>query len=182
MKNLLPHNNKFMDMSMHNIGLDIDGVIANFQSAWHELHPEIPAEPDTYDSDKNFIRRFDEMREAGTLNDFYLSIKPLLKPEDVPFKPCCYVTARPVETCVTKQWLDAYGFPKKRVITVPTSTSKVEAMKEAGVKIFIDDHYGNFTELNDAGILCYLYTASWNIKYDVGDMRLNSLKDLLLFV
>lgn len=168
-------------MSTLKIGLDIDGVIANFQSAWHELHPEIPAEPDTYDSDKNFIRRFDEMRVAGTLNDFYLSIKPLLKPEDISFEPHCYVTARPVETWVTEQWLDINGFPKKKVITVPTSTSKVEAMKEAGVEVFIDDYYGNFIELNDAGIFCYLYTASWNLRYDVGNMRISSLNNIPLF-
>lgn len=160
------------------IGLDIDGVIANFQLAWHELHPEIPAEPDMYDSDKNFIRRFNDMRKAGTLNDFYLSIKPLLKPEDVPFEPYCYVTARPVETWVTEQWLDKFGFPDKKVITVPTSTSKVNAMKEAGVEIFIDDHYGNFTELNNAGIVTYLYTAPWNRCFDVGHMRLNTLAEL----
>ena len=160
------------------IGLDIDGVIANFQLAWHELYPEIPAEPDEYDSDKNFMRRFDEMREAGTLNDFYLNIEQLLRPEDLSFEPHCYVTARPVETWVTEQWLDIFGFPKKRVITVPTSTSKVEAMKEGGVEIFIDDHYGNFTDLNDAGIFCYLYTAPWNLNYDVGHMRIDNLKKI----
>lgn len=162
-------------MNTPKIGLDIDGVIANFQLAWHELYPEIPAEPDMYDSDKNFLKRFDMMREAGTLNDFYLNIQPLLRPEDLSFEPHCYVTARPVETWVTEQWLDKFGFPKKRVITVPTSTSKVAAMKEAGVEIFIDDYYGNFAELNDAGIICYLYTASWNLCYDVGDMRINTL-------
>lgn len=167
-------------MEARKIGLDIDGVLANFQLAWHELHPEIPAEPESYNSDKNFIKRFDNMRKAGTLNDFYLSIKPLLKPEDLPFEPHCYVTARPVETWVTEQWLNTFGFPNKKVITVPTSTSKVEAMKEAGVEIFIDDYIGNYIELNDAGICTYLYTAPWNIRYDVGDMRLNSLKDVII--
>jgi len=165
-------------MNTPNIGLDIDGVIANFQLAWHELYPEIPAKPKMYDSDKNFIGRFDMMRKAGTLNDFYLKIKPLLKPEDIPFEPHCYVTARPVETWVTEQWLESHDFPRKRVITVPTNTSKVEAMKEADVEIFIDDHYGNFTDLNSAGVFCYLYTASWNLRYDVGDMRINSLKEI----
>ena len=37
------HNyKKFTDMNTPNIGLDIDGVIANFQLALHELYPEIP--------------------------------------------------------------------------------------------------------------------------------------------
>lgn len=167
-------------MKKQKIGLDIDGVIADFMLAWHELHPEIPRDPDRYDFDKNIIQRFDEMREAGTLNDFYLGIKPLLKPEDIPFEPHCYVTARPVDTKISKTWLKKYGFPNKRVITIPTGTSKVDAMKDAGIEIFIDDYYRNFSELNDAGITTYLYTAPWNINYDVGHMRLNSLKDLPL--
>ena len=72
------------------------------------------------------------------------------------------------------------GFPQKKVITVPTGTTKVVVMKEADIEIFIDDYYRNFKELNDAGIFTYLYTASWNVEYDVGHMRLNSLKDILL--
>jgi len=165
-------------MNINKIGLDIDGVIANFQLAWHQLYPEISAEPESYDSDKNYKRRFDEMRKAGMLNDFYLGIKPLLKPEDIPFEPHCYVTARPVPTEITEQWLDLHGFPKKRVITVPLDTSKVDAMKEAGVEIFIDDFYKNFVELNDAGIFTYLYTAPWNKKYNVGHMRINGFNEL----
>lgn len=167
-------------MKKQKIGIDIDGVIADFMSAWHELYPEIPARPDRYDADKNFMGRFDVMRDAGILNDFYLGIKPLLKPEDIPFKLHCYVTARPVETWVSEQWINIHGFPKKKVITVQAGTSKVDAMKKAGIEIFIDDYYQNFTELNDAGIFTYLYTAPWNIIYDVGHKRLNSLKDLPL--
>jgi len=167
-------------VKIQKIGLDIDGVIADFMLAWHELYPEVPSDPDRYDFDENIMQRFDDMRKAGTLDDFYLSIKPLLKPEDLPFEPHCYVTARPVDTKITEQWLDAYGFPKKKVITVPTGTSKVDAMKDAGIEIFIDDYHRNFTELNDAGIFTYLYTQPWNIKHDAGHLRLNSLKDIPL--
>jgi hypothetical protein len=165
---------------LNNIGLDIDGVIANFMLAWHELYPEIPPDPDRYDFDENIMQKFEDMRKARILDNFYLSIKPLIKPEDLPFEPKCYVTARPVETWVSEQWLDICGFPKRKVITVPTRTSKVGVMKEAGIEIFIDDYYKNFTELNDAGIFTYLFTAPWNIKYNVGHMRLNSLKDIPL--
>lgn len=168
-------------MGRLNIGLDIDGVIANFQLAWHELHPEIPADPDCYDFDKNIMKRFDEMIEAGTLDDFYLKIEPLMHPDDLPFEPLCYVTARPVSTKVTEKWLALMGFPKRPVITVPTGTSKVDAMRKAGVEIFIDDYYKNFRELNDAGILCYLYSAPWNKKYDVGELRIDSLNDLPVY-
>jgi len=165
---------------MINIGLDIDGVIANFTLAWHELYPEIPSEPNTYYFDKKIMQRFDDMRKVGILDDFYLNIKPLIKPEDLPFEPKCYVTARPVDSKITEQWIKTNGFPRKKIFTVPTGISKVNVMEETGIEIFIDDFYNNFVELNKAGIFTYLYSAPWNISYDVGNMRLNSLKDLPL--
>lgn len=167
-------------LSQPAIGLDIDGVIANFTKAWNVLYPEIEIYPTNYFFDRNIMKRFDNMKKAGTLDNFYLNLEPLIKPEDLPFEPKCYVTARPVDTKITEQWLDMLGFPKKKVLTIPTGTSKVKIIKDAGIEIFIDDFYDNFVELNKAGIFTYLYSAPWNQKYNVGHMRLNSLKDLPL--
>lgn len=167
-------------LNMPAIGLDVDGVLADFTGSWSTLYPEIDNEPKSWGFDRDIMKRFEDMKKAGTLDDFYLGIKPLIKPEDLPFEPKCYVTARPVDTKITEQWIDEVGFPRKKVVTVPTGTSKVEVMKEAGIEIFIDDFYDNFVELNNAGIFTYLYTAPWNVKYDVGHMRLNSLSDLPL--
>ena len=139
------------------IGLDIDGVIANFQLAWHELYPEISAEPNDYDSDKNIYNRITEMSHAGTLNDFYLNIKPLINPNEICFDIECYITSRPVDSEITKQWLRLHGFPNKPVFTTLMGTSKVDIAKQIDIDVFIDDYYINFNELNNAGILCYLY-------------------------
>lgn len=160
------------------IGLDIDGVLANFTLSWHELYPEISPTPNTWYLDPKIGERFKAMREANTLDDFYLNIKPLINPNDIPFEPHCYITSRPVSREISEQWLDNYGFPRKPVISLDIRQSKVIAAKEAGVEIFIDDFYENFIELNNHGVFTYLYTAPWNIKYDVGHMRLNSLKDI----
>ena len=165
-----------------NIGLDIDGVLADFSMAWHLLYPEVNPRPNTWYLDKKIGARFKSMKKDGTLDEFYGNIEPLIKAIELPFEPTCYITARPVDSEITEKWLKSHGFPTKPVITVGINKTKTEAAKENNVEIFIDDHYDNFIELNDAGIFCYLYTAPWNIGYDVGDMRLNSLKDLAILI
>ena len=160
------------------IGCDLDGLIINWTGAWNKLYPEISATPTSWYLDRKVGKRFDEMREAGTLDDFYLNIEPLIKATDLPFEPHCYITSRPVSKEISEQWLDKYGFPAKPVYSIDVRTSKAEVAKKAGVEIFIDDSYENFVELNNAGIFTYLYTQPWNIKHSVGHMRLNSLNDL----
>ena len=162
------------------IGLDLDGLISNFTGAWHKLYPEISATPNSYCLDRKIGKRFNAMRKAGTLDDFYLNIEPLIKAVDLPFEPHCYITSRPVSKEITEQWLDKHEFSAKPVYSVDINESKINVAKNAGIDIFIDDCFENFVELNNGGIFTYLYTQPWNIKYNVGHMRLNSLNDLPL--
>lgn len=162
------------------IGLDIDGILADFTGAWNELYPEILVEPNSWYLDRKIGERFNIMKRDGVLDDFYLNIKPLIKPEELPFEPCCYITSRPVTKEITEQWLDKHHFPTRKVYSIGLRESKVEVAKEVGVEIFIDDSYDNFVDLNNNGIFTYLFSASWNSRYDVGHMRLNSLKDIPL--
>lgn len=164
----------------HTIGLDIDGILADFMAAWNEVFPEIPARPNEYDYDTNLIERIYEMKDRGVLDDFYLKIKPLIHPKDLPFIPKAYVTLRPVKSEITAKWLSLMGYPDKKVYTVPYGSSKVEVMREAGIETFVEDYHKNFKELNDAGILTFLLTAPWNDKYDAGDLRIESLDDIKL--
>jgi len=101
-------------MNMLNIGLDIDGVLADFTRGWNNVYPDAPAMPDKYNYDPKMGQRFKAMKAAGTLDDFFLSLEPLFDPKDLPFIPKGYVTARPVETNVTEQWLTNVGFPKAK--------------------------------------------------------------------
>jgi len=167
-------------MNMYNIGLDIDGVLADFTRGWNKVYPDAPAMPNKYNYDPLMGQRFKAMKAAGTLDDFFLGLEPLFDPNELPFTPKGYVTARPIDTAITEMWLNIIGFPDSPVITVEWGESKVDAMKEAGIEIFIDDFYDNFKDLNDEGILTYLYSAPWNQEYDVGVLRINSLKDILL--
>jgi uncharacterized HAD superfamily protein len=109
-----------------------------------------------------------------------MNIEPLIKSEDLPFVPHCYITSRPVSKEISEAWLDKHGFPTKPVYSLDIHQSKVKIAKEAGVEIFIDDSFENFVELNNGGIFTYLYTQPWNVKHDIGHMRINSLKDIPL--
>jgi hypothetical protein len=162
------------------IGLDVDGVIADFSGSWNKLYPEISATPTSWYFDRKVGMRIDEMREKNLLDEFYLNIEPLVKPEELPFEPHCYITSRPVSKEVTEKWLDKYNFPGKPVINVELLGSKVDAAINAGIEIFIDDSYENFIELNNNGVFTYLFTAPWNTRYNIGHMRLNSLKEMPL--
>jgi len=162
------------------IGLDIDGVLADFTGSWNVIHPEITTTPSSWYFDREIGKRFQEMRDDGTITDFYLNLAPLVKPEELPFEPHCYITSRPVPKEISEQWLDKNGFPRKKVISLELKQSKVEAAKEAGIDIFIDDSFDNFVDMNKNGVFTYLFTAPWNKRYDVGHMRVNSLKDIPL--
>jgi 5'(3')-deoxyribonucleotidase len=159
------------------IGLDIDEVLADWVTAWRDEF-DIKDVPTSWFFDRNIKDRFEELRPSGKLDELYLNIKPLIKPSDIPFEPHCYITSRPVDTKISEQWLDKNGFPSKPVYTVGIRQSKVEVAKEAGVEIFIDDSYDNFVTLNNNGIFCYLYDAPHNQRYDVGHMRIKTLKDI----
>lgn len=165
-------------LKLPKIGLDIDCVLADFVKAWGELYDDVSFEPTSWYMDRNLKNRLNEMRERGVLDEFYLNIPPLVNPEEIPFEPHCYITSRPISTDITEKWLDLHGFPRRKVYTVELLQSKVDAAKEANIDIFIDDSFDNFIDLNKNGVFTYLYTAPWNVNFDVGHMRIKSLSDL----
>ncbi|MDX1285706.1 MAG: dATP/dGTP diphosphohydrolase domain-containing protein [Draconibacterium sp.] len=166
-------------LNQPNIGLDIDQVICDFTGAWCEKYG-IENHPESWTFDPYVKERFKEMEKNGELEDFYLSLKPMVKVADIPFEPHCYITARPVSTEITLKWLSMHNFPTKPVYTVPIRSSKVKVAEEAGVEFFIDDSYENFLEMNRSGITTYLFTTPQNKRFDVGHLRINSLKDIPL--
>lgn len=158
------------------IGLDIDDVLADWTTAWIRYHKlKVPS---SWHFDRKIEDRLNAMKDAGTINDFYMKLKPKVKPEDIPFEPHCYITSRPVPTEISQEWLDKHGFPQRPVYTVPLFTSKIKVAKEAGIDIFVDDRFDNFVEFNKNNICCYLFTSVQNKRYDVGAKRIASLKEL----
>jgi len=163
-------------MTIPKIGLDIDEVLADWVTPWIDLY-QLPR-PTSWYFDRNIVERFEEMRANGTLDNFYLSLKPKINGHDLPFEPVCYITSRPVSTEVTQKWLDMHGFPARPVFTVDVGHSKIEVAKKAGVEVFVDDRYENFREFNEHNICCYLFDAPHNQRYNVGFKRIKSLHEL----
>lgn len=158
------------------IGLDIDGVICDWWNPWCEKYGmPIPERWKFSYSNKGIF----ENTTKEEMDDFYTQLPPMVKPADIPFEPCCYITSRGVSNELTEQWIEDMGFPTAKVYTVGLHQSKVQVAKEAGVEIFVDDSYDNFVELNSNGICCFLYDAPHNQRYDVGFKRIKSLRELL---
>lgn len=167
--------------SIPKIALDIDGVICDFTGGWADKYNTVK-HPNVWCFDRNMNRRFNEMKINGELTDFYLNLKPLIKPDDLPFEPAAYVTHRPVEKMVSEKWIDCNGFPQSPVYCVGIDgESKSEILKKIGVNVLIDDHYENFIDVENNGLTAYLFDNPYNRKYDVGHFRIKSLKDLPWF-
>ena len=165
------------------IGLDIDGVLAAFVKGWMKRYNDIKEIPKSWKFDPLIMERFETMRETGELDEFYLNLERLIDPLELPFKPHCYITSRPVDNNITVEWLKRNEFPiNNNVYSVPLRASKLEIAKKTGVDIFVDDGYHNFTELNEGGVKTYLLTRRHNESFDVGELRLNSLKDIPLIL
>jgi len=167
-------------LNVPKIGLDIDEVLADWVGAWMKRW-EIKDVPKSWFFDRNIVDRFEEMRETGELDDFYINLEMLTPPSEIPFEPHCYITSRPVGLETTIKWLDKMGYPTKPVYSVGSGKSKVDVARESGIEMFVDDSYDNFKQLNNAGIFCYLFDKPHNHRYDVGHMRIKSLKDIPMF-
>lgn len=157
------------------IGLDIDGVLANFQKHVFEYLGQ-PAKVVTHWNDPGVRDNYEVVKKDPK---FWATIPALISPVDIPFEPHCYITARSIDPKVTQAWLDSNGFPKATLYCVASGESKIETAKKSGIELFVDDHYVNFVELTNAGIFTYLMDAPYNQHYDVGHRRIKQLKDIV---
>lgn len=158
------------------IGLDIDELLCDWVGPWCKKF-DLP-KPTSWYFQREMLTHFQEMVAKGELNDFYANLPPLLSPADIPFEPHAYVTSRPVPSKVTEKWLDDNGFPTRPVYTVNVGESKANIIKEAGIDLYIDDRWENYIDLNSKGVLCYLWDAPHNQRYNAGFKRIKSLKEL----
>jgi len=154
------------------IGLDIDEVLADWVGAWCK---ECGIErPEVWNFDRNMSAKF---AISAKNKDFWLNIPMKTPPSAIPFEPHCYITHRPIPTEWTEQWLDKNGYPAAPVYTVDKGHKHEVAIREE-LDAFVDDSFDNFVELNSNGILCYLFDAPHNRRYDVGFKRIFNLNEI----
>lgn len=156
----LPHNRHVK------IGLDIDEVICNWVGPWCEKHGYNT--PQSWNFSYDNKTHFENLQSSGEIEKFYTNLPRKIDPSEIPFEPHCYVTARSVDEKLTKSWLLNNGFPAAPVYSVGFGESKVEAIQQSGIDVFVDDSYCNYLEIRNAGIVCFLYDAPHNQRYNVG--------------
>lgn len=160
----------------YKIGLDLDDVIISWVKPWCEKHLiDIPTD---WHFQWGLPEIFAELKKTGELDKFYLSLPPLIKPEEIPFEVDCYISHRPVGDEISKAWLRSHGFPLKPVFHVKERADKVKIAKERKLDFFVDDSYATFKAMNAAGICCYLMNARHNEKFEVGYRRIYHLNEL----
>lgn len=157
------------------IGLDIDGVLADFVGHLMRVSGNGDHMPEHW-NDPIIRKEYENFKDDPK---FWSEIPPLLTREDVPFEPHCYITARSVDPAITQAWLDKNMFPKAPLYCVGHGESKIETAKKSGINIMVDDSIANFLELTNAGIFTYLYDTAYNKKYNVGHRRIKSLRELI---
>lgn len=159
---------KLWNRTNKRIGLDLDGVIFDFNKAYEEkfgikMNPYWDA---TY-------QMGDHLKELESDKDFWVNLPLLNRPE---FEVSAYVTSRVVPIEWIQESIQKNGLPCAPIITVPWNSSKIESLKNAKISLFIDDKFENFKEVNDSGIVCYLMDSESNRYYDVGARRIYDLK------
>ena len=75
-----------------------------------------------------------------------------------------YVTARPVRSEVSAEWLRRFGFPERPVTTVPHYSTKVHEVIKLGGHGIVEDKFENFRDANKAGLDGYLVRTPFNNK------------------
>ena len=157
------------------IGLDIDGVLADFVGTLIErgILTERPV-------NWNFGDHYRWLSEIDkNPHDFWMGLAPIEKNLHFTFEPQCYITKRyKCEVSEIMEWLERYHFPTAPIEVIDYNDSKLALAQKYKLDYFVDDSYANFVELNNGGVTCFLMTASHNVKNDAGHLRIDSLQEL----
>lgn len=153
-------------MKYTRIILDCDGVVADFVSGLlleakkHNMHNDFPSSPSDV-KEWNICDRFLELfNKIKTDNKFWLNL-PRLSNEKLTFRPLGYLTARPCDSFVTRQWVNKVGLPDAEVYTVKNPLDKIAILKDLECDVFVDDHIETVEAAIDNGINAILFSSPY---------------------
>jgi len=137
------------------IGLDVDGVLANFNLAVSRFHNKPHITTNSWEQD--WITELFHTIEHD--DEFWDELPVLSHPEEITFEFDYYITAVPEHKKQNRiNWLKKNGFPDKPVIV---SDEKLETMRELGVDVLIDDKYSTIKEVQEAGLIGIHFIPSY---------------------
>lgn len=157
-------------MDQIRVAIDIDGCLANFQqrfldTAKRKGYSDFPTHWTQWrswlppDIKGGFGDLFDEIEEDEL---WWGEISPY-DDAHLPVAPDAYLTARPVSSAVTENWLSRHGFPEAPVYTVGVDNSKVPIMREKGIDLLVDDRPKTFDQVNqEREKTCLLMNRPYN--------------------
>lgn len=137
------------------VGLDVDGVLANFYLAMARIH----SRPIKMISDWELEWINDSFHTIENDFKFWEELPILTHPEEITFDFDYYITAVPEQQKASREkWLKTNGFPDKPVIV---SDEKLTTMRELGVEVLIDDKFSTVKEVDEAGFLAIHFIPSY---------------------
>lgn len=141
---------------------------------WQEHLPTSPSEVKNW----SFFPT-DVWREIQHNEDFWLGLDTLDEAEcKLEIIPELYLTARPIKTKITEQWLEKCGFPKASVITVANPSNKVSIMENICKNcVLVDDHVETVRAVRHAKLNAVLYKAPYHINEDTRGLTIISSID-----
>lgn len=166
----LDDRKKFWRNNNKRIGLDLDGVIFDFNKAYED---KFNVKMNPYWSTN--YKMSEHLKELEQDKDFWVNLPLLNKPK---CEIAAYITSRSIPTEWIMESIEKNGLPCAPVIAIPWGASKVESLKKANINFYVDDKFENFQEINEAGITCYLMDSPANKYYDVGKMRIYDLDNI----
>lgn len=133
------------------IGLDIDGVLADFNNGYLKRFKKWP------NHDWAITRNVEHILSKE--REFWINLDVINYPD---FKPRLYCSARVNNKRWTKQFLKENDFPNSPLYQIPGyKLSKAKTLK-GRVDVFIEDSLKNFIDLNLNGIPCLLMDSEYN--------------------
>lgn len=143
--------------------LDVDGICANFikgmfeyageQGLMDQIRFKSESEVDCWEFFENGI--WEKVKRSKS---FWMEL-PKMFDTPLDFTPRMYLTARPIDTYITAQWLKNNVFPASEIRTVGNYADKLMVMEHFPHCTLIDDHYPTVKSIVDEGLSAVLFTS-----------------------